>query len=304
MSAFRRCGSGRLMSASTTLKSAPVGEMADIGRRPRLEIVEAGHPVASLRSASHRCEPMNPAPPVTSTLGRSFLAISILSLAGQPAARQASRRCCAASPRCASSSAARAADGMRGQHSFACGLRDRQPARLRRVPEDAHDILAVMGEQDLDTRPEQVAEARPFVADDRHGTACRLEQPHRGRPPGGHHVGAGHVQRVALRAVERRMRCRRQMLLTVDVGRPAHGRRVLRPGDGEAASAAAVCAGSHQEPLELRLPVVAVGARDSPAPSAAESPAAGTAARRPSSRVAAPSARRTRSPDGARSARR
>ena len=108
-------------------------------------------------------------------------------------------------------------------------------------------------------RARTASRARPAVADDRRAAGRRLEQPHAGRPAGGDHVGAGDVQREALRCrsrgARRGGRCSMRSTLAGqrDVG------RILRAGDDEAACRPAARR-LQQQALERRLAVVAVGA--------------------------------------------
>ena len=94
-----------------------------------------------------------------------------------------------------------------------------------------------------------------------------------GRQPARDHVGAGDVQREALRGVERGVLGRRQMLDALDVGRPVDVAGILRPGDDEAqlrrAAAPARAAGARASAGGRRC-----RCRDSRGPSASARPAA------------------------------
>ena len=115
-------------------------------------------------------------------------------------------------------------------------------------------------DEDLAARHEELVQPRPLVADDRHAARRRLEQPHARRPAGADHGGARHVQREALRGVERavvrRARCgsraRRSRASAIVAGYcgPATTKRPSRQ-----------CARRlEQQALERGLPIVAVGA--------------------------------------------
>ena len=60
----------------STFSSTNVGiaDVLDVHQRARLEVVDADHAVAARSNSSHRCEPRNPAPPVTRqvAIGRSL----------------------------------------------------------------------------------------------------------------------------------------------------------------------------------------------------------------------------------------
>ena len=79
-----------------------------------------------------------------------------------------------------------------------------------------------------------VLEPRPAVADDRRAARRRLEQPHARREPGGHHVGAGDVQREPQRHVEGPIISGSTWHTRVTFAGQAISVRVLRPGHHEA----------------------------------------------------------------------
>src|ERR1043165_705109 len=114
------------------------------------------------------------------------------------------------------------------QHALACALADGAALVLRRVVQNLEHLLGAARDQNFFSLAEQRRQARPFIADDRHGARGGLEEAHARRPAGAHHLGARDVEGEALRVVELPVLARREVVDAPDFARPADGVGVLR----------------------------------------------------------------------------
>src|SRR5690606_14511775 len=89
------------------------------------------------------------------------------------------------------------------QHPRARTVADDRGALGRQVPQLVDDLVARVGEQDLDARLEEVLDTLPRVADDARTRAGRLEHPGRRRITVADHAAAVDVEGRQRGAVER-----------------------------------------------------------------------------------------------------
>ena len=233
------CGRLSTTSCSTNSKPLFVLEMREVVGAPGLEIVEADDVRALGRSgASHRCEPMKPAPPVTSAICLVLTLHSHAPFAGR-------RRPCARGGFFDVRAPVRARGARRcGRQGCARAPRRRSRAASSTDSSSSTTSSLAVGEEDLAAGLEQAVEPVPGVGDDRRRAGRGLEQPHAGRPAGGDHVGARDVQREARGGVECGVLGRRQMLDPLDVRRPVDAVGILRAGDARSCSCGSRRAGS------------------------------------------------------------
>ena len=94
-------------------------------------------------------------------------------------------------------------------------------------------LRGIARQKNLFAWSEKTRKPRPIVGENRRATGRRFEEPHGGRVPGLHHVGACEIEREARRRVEAGMIRRRNVREPPYVLVPGHVLRIHRPSDEE-----------------------------------------------------------------------